>query len=629
MNILNTTLTAKRLLLGGVAVLGVAALAGCGGGGSSLAPAAPAESTKTDGTETETGTPVVSFKVASTDSVAADAGTQNITVDLSEPAPEGGLTLSYTVGDGTTSTAGTVRVVAGDRTVTIPVPVPAGSGGKTFTVTLVKGANYIPEDRNATFTLMVGEKMAPDPVRPVVSLDRSSVRLDEGGGDGPKSAEITVTLSESAPDGGLTLGYAITGDAEDNDIQLAFNPSTVVDNADDTITVPAGTGSFVITVTATDDSTAEGGGSGLETFTVTFNDPDDDSYTVDQTYNTLELMVYDMGSFPTTPRVQFSTATASVDESAGTYEITVELDSERTTDVVLSYTVSGTATSGSDYTAPSGTVTIPAGQTSAVIRVPITDDTANEIAETIIVTISSSDDYDIGTGTFTLTINSDPGDVPATPVNPQVSVGTGTNHVSGESRDISRVLAALGRPESVQGAGDGTAGNVNRGLSFIPEAPEGVTFTHWGTWLESDNRLRIWAQPPAGTTGRLFVDNADFTGASATYEGDVTGLAYHGTHGREEGGQFTADISLTANFTDDTFSGEVTGFDLVAPDATDPTWSVTLEDGGFVSGDATDGNWTYGFYRGGDSGNPDGAVGDMYLEFSDGRAAGAFLAVGE
>ena len=554
MNIFDMNIPAKRLLLGGVAVLGIVALAGCGGGGG------------TDSEEMLGGNGKNGGETTANDGDRTDD-------------------------DSTTSSGGRGTGVGG-----------GGGSGST-------GGNGNGSGDNGTSTA------------PVVSLNKSSVRLDEGGTVGPQSADITVTL-DPAPTEELMLAYTFSADP-DNDIAVTFDTAGVVDNEDDgTITVPAGTSSFVITIMAENDAAEPGG---METFTVTLNDPSDESYTVDRTYGTLELMVYDSGRFPTTPQVEFSTATASVDESAGTYDITIELDSARQTDVDLSYTVSGTATSGSDYTAPSGTVTITAGQTSAVISVPITDDTANESAETIIVTITSSDDYDIGTGTFTLTINSDPGDVPATPVNPQVSVGTGTNYVSGAGRDISRVLAALGR--SASGDDAAISANLNQ-LGFIPEHPDGGDnqFTHWGTWLQGDDSLRIWAVAPAGTNGNLFADNAGFTGASANYSGDVTGLAYHGAHGSEEGGRFTADISLTANFTADTFSGSVTGFDLEDSSATDPTWSVTLEDGGFVSGSATGGNWGYQFYRGGDSGNPDGAVGDMNLRFSDGRATGAFHA---
>ena len=61
------------------------------------------------------------------------------------------------------------------------------------------------------------------------------------------------------------------------------------------------------------------------------------------------------------------------------------------TDTVLSYTVSGTATpgAGNDYTPLSGTVTIAAGATTADIDVAVLDDDLVEGPETVIVTLSA------------------------------------------------------------------------------------------------------------------------------------------------------------------------------------------------------------------------------------------------
>ena len=71
------------------------------------------------------------------------------------------------------------------------------------------------------------------------------------------------------------------------------------------------------------------------------------------------------------------------------------------TDTTLSYSVGGTATSGSDYTALPLSVTIPAGATTATITVPINNDSLVEPNETVIVTLSSitSGDSDISIGT--------------------------------------------------------------------------------------------------------------------------------------------------------------------------------------------------------------------------------------
>lgn len=58
-------------------------------------------------------------------------------------------------------------------------------------------------------------------------------------------------------------------------------------------------------------------------------------------------------------------------------------------DSVISYSLGGTATSGSDYTAPSGSVTILAGNTSAQVDLSVLEDGLIEGAETITLTVTA------------------------------------------------------------------------------------------------------------------------------------------------------------------------------------------------------------------------------------------------
>jgi hypothetical protein len=67
-----------------------------------------------------------------------------------------------------------------------------------------------------------------------------------------------------------------------------------------------------------------------------------------------------------------------------------------TTSLVVNYTVSGTATPGTDYTALSGAATIAAGQSYVLIPVAVIDDTIVEGNEPIILTLSASASYIIG-----------------------------------------------------------------------------------------------------------------------------------------------------------------------------------------------------------------------------------------
>src|SRR5204862_6222788 len=78
--------------------------------------------------------------------------------------------------------------------------------------------------------------------------------------------------------------------------------------------------------------------------------------------------------------------------TAGTFRVAQTLASS--TDTVVNYSIGGTATAGSDYTALSGTVTILAGQLTADISVPVLNDSLVEASETVVVTLTGFGAHD-------------------------------------------------------------------------------------------------------------------------------------------------------------------------------------------------------------------------------------------
>ncbi|MCM2339445.1 MAG: fibronectin type III domain-containing protein [Burkholderiales bacterium] len=105
------------------------------------------------------------------------------------------------------------------------------------------------------------------------------------------------------------------------------------------------------------------------------------------------------------PTISFSTASASGVETTSPVTATLNLSRAYPLDVSINYAVTGTATSGDDYTLASGTETITAGQTTKSISIPIINDAVSEFDETIIVTISSPTNARLGANTvFTYTI---------------------------------------------------------------------------------------------------------------------------------------------------------------------------------------------------------------------------------
>ena len=76
-----------------------------------------------------------------------------------------------------------------------------------------------------------------------------------------------------------------------------------------------------------------------------------------------------------------------VEGSDATFHIWVS-GSRHTEDVVVQYETGGTATSGDDYTAPSGTVTIPVGQRSVPIDIGTTADSLHDPNETLVISLT-------------------------------------------------------------------------------------------------------------------------------------------------------------------------------------------------------------------------------------------------
>ena len=83
-------------------------------------------------------------------------------------------------------------------------------------------------------------------------------------------------------------------------------------------------------------------------------------------------------------------ATTDADETGPVSGLfTVSLSNPSATDTVVDYTLSGTSTAGSDFSAVSGQVTILAGATSATISIPTLDDGLIEGTESVSITLDA------------------------------------------------------------------------------------------------------------------------------------------------------------------------------------------------------------------------------------------------
>ena len=147
-----------------------------------------------------------------------------------------------------------------------------------------------------------------------------------------------------------------------------------------TVTVPAGETTATVPVTIPDDGVDDAG----ETVVLTL--AAGEGYRIGSR-NTHRLNI----DLP--PVLYFPTLSSAVSEGAGTKNVTVNLSAGSASPVTVNYTVSGTATPGADYTALSGTLTVPAGATTATIPVEIIDDTHEDSGEYIHLTLAGGTGY--------------------------------------------------------------------------------------------------------------------------------------------------------------------------------------------------------------------------------------------
>jgi outer membrane protein assembly factor BamB len=105
------------------------------------------------------------------------------------------------------------------------------------------------------------------------------------------------------------------------------------------------------------------------------------------------------------PEASITASDPDAFESGDPGNFTITVDIAPASNLTVNYTVGGTATAGTDYTALSTSATIPSGQTSVEVPVdPIADD-ESESDETVVLTLDSGTGYTVGSpGTATVTI---------------------------------------------------------------------------------------------------------------------------------------------------------------------------------------------------------------------------------
>jgi uncharacterized repeat protein (TIGR01451 family) len=336
--------------------------------------------------------PLPSLSIDDVAVTEGDIGTTDAVFTVLLSAPSGrSVSVAYTTADVTATagqdyaaTFGSVTIPAGDTKAAIVVKVNGDlleEPDETFTVTLVDpGAAVLSDDHVGTGTI-VNDDGAPE-----VSINDRTV-LEGNDGTTPATFTLSLTAPSTSPvsvDWTTVDGTAVAG----ADYVAATG----------TLTFAPGDTTAPLTITVLGDLLDE------------FNE----QFTVELTHPT-NATIAD-GSGTGTIRDDDAPVALSIDDvtvtegDAGTTlaSFTVTLSAPSGKPISVDYTTaSQTALAGKDYVPATGTLSIPAGDSTAQLTIDVTGDTAHEADEVFRVDLSNAVNAAISDGSGTGTITND------------------------------------------------------------------------------------------------------------------------------------------------------------------------------------------------------------------------------
>ncbi len=348
-----------------------------------------------------------SFSTA-TASVNENMGTHQVVVDLN-PAPTSAFTLDYTVSgtatagagnDFTIPDSGTVQVPAGALSVSIPVSIVKDTveeGSETVVLTLEPGDDYVLSNPTHTHTVTLTDAEE-------VSWGTTTLSAVEGGGTQTMGIQVNQPLSAD-----LTISYTLQGTATPGEDYTIAGANYRTGSG--TFTIPSGTPPFTrvdFPIAILNDSVQENDETIILTITSSPNYDTGNLYRATVTICEQACQDNNDGSGDDDPTMEpvaepvafFALPVASLEESMGPHQVTINLNPAPTLPLILNYTVGGTATAGAgnDFTIPnSGMAPVAAGAASVTIPVTIIDDNTPELDETVVLTLAAGTGYGLGT----------------------------------------------------------------------------------------------------------------------------------------------------------------------------------------------------------------------------------------
>jgi len=284
----------------------------------------------------------------------------------------------------------------------------SGTASESITRELNAGTYFIEVRQGSGFTTY-NLNASATPTLPTVTIAATDATAAETNfGQTPNPGRFTLTRTGSTTNA-LTVNYTVAGSA---------TKGTDYNNLTGRVTFAAGSSTAFIDINPVNDTLVE------PSETVILTLLGSSTYQIG-TSKTATVTILDNDVLPTVTIAATDAEAAETNpgQTANPGRFTLTRTGSTANALTVNYTISGTATNGTDYKNLSGTVTFAAGSSTAFIDINPLDDSLVEDPETVVLTLVNSSNYLVGTSNrATVTILDN--DVPTVIISPNIIQGT-------------------------------------------------------------------------------------------------------------------------------------------------------------------------------------------------------------
>ncbi len=309
--------------------------------------------------------------IQSVASQVAEGGPADFVISDAQPASSA-ITVNLTSGGTATSQdvvtpPATATLAAGATSVTVAVQTRVNTtvqANRVITLSIGSGTGYDVGSPGSASTTIANNNV------PALTIS-GGTRVSPGG-----SATLTITANQ-APLQTTQVQLEVAGSA-----QLG----TDYDPVDPVVTLAAGQTTARVVVTTIHDTVIQ-----PDKYVSVTIAPSAGSYTV----TSQGSAVVTIAGSSAQPTVTLTSATTYL-QKGQPYQVSIGLSQALSTALTIQLSYGGTAVPGTDYTVPSGSIVIPAGQTSTQVAIPTVTDNTVEPDRVLTVALAPNGSYQIG-----------------------------------------------------------------------------------------------------------------------------------------------------------------------------------------------------------------------------------------